>query len=269
MDFHYFRTQDRPQNDPRQAQDGSKRLLKAYIFYVEFCVRFWSVFDSILDPFGDPFWAPKSFPNLFRNRSKIKLRQHSPMTPLQEGPRPPQEAPRPPQEAPRSPQEPSKTPQEAVRDPSSGPKNNPRGPGRSHLFPKSSFSNVLNKLDFLIKIFIGSFQEAIKKIQELPKINMSEPPSFQASMPLSLRVPAAKCLGGIREAQTITLLSENPTVHKLTRVVDERKRGTEEVRKSLRKGKGTEKSDECKRGMQKRNGKERAAGDETFELHLY
>ena len=62
---------------------------------------------------------------------------------------------------------------------------------------------MLNKLHFLIKICIGSFQEAIKKIQELPKINMSEPPSFQASMPLSLRVPAAKCLGGIREAQTI------------------------------------------------------------------
>ena len=34
-------------------------------------------------------------------------------------------------------------------------------------------------------------------------------------------------------------------------------------------GKGTEKSDELKRGMQKKNGKERAAGEEKFELHLY
>ena len=50
-----------------------------------------------------------------------------------------------------------------------------------HSFPKSFFTNVLNKLDFLIKMFIGSFQEAIKKIQELTKINRSEPPSFHAS----------------------------------------------------------------------------------------
>ena len=32
---------------------------------------------------------------------------------------------------------------------------------------------------------------------------------------------------------------------------------------------GTEKSDERKRGMQKKNGKERAAGEEKIELHLY
>ena len=55
----------------------------------------------------------------------------------------------------------------------------------------------------------------------------------------------------------------------LTRIADERKRGTEEERKNLRSGKGTEKSDEYKRGMQKKNGKERAAGDEKIELHLY
>ena len=44
----------------------------------------------------------------------------------------------------------------------------------------------------------------------------------------------------------ITLLSESPTVPKVTRIVDERKRGTEEVRKSLRSGNGTEKPDEYK-----------------------
>ena len=49
------------------------------------------------------------------------------------------------------------------------------------------FSNVLNRFDFLIKMFIGSFQEAIEKIQELTKINISEPPGFQASMPPSLQ----------------------------------------------------------------------------------
>ena len=46
MDFHYCWPQDRPQNDPRQAQDGSKRLLKAYVFCVEFCVRFWSDLEA-------------------------------------------------------------------------------------------------------------------------------------------------------------------------------------------------------------------------------
>ena len=52
-------------------------------------------------------------------------------------------------------------------------------------------------------------------------------------------------------------------------IADERKRGTEEERKSLRNGKGTEKSDKLKREMQKKNGKERAAGEEQIELHLY
>ena len=62
---------------------------------------------------------------------------------------------------------------------------------------------------------------------------------------------------------------ENPTVPKVTRMADERQRGTEEVQKSLRNEKGTEKSDECRTRMQKKNGKERAAGDEQIDLHLY
>jgi hypothetical protein len=40
-------------------------------------------------------------------------------------------------------------------------------------------------------------------MQELIKTITLEPPNFQASAPLSLRMPAAKRLGGIREAQTI------------------------------------------------------------------
>ena len=63
--------------------------------------------------------------------------------------------------------------------------------------------------------------------------------------------------------------SENPTVPKVTRIADERKRGIEEEQKSLRNGKGVEKSDELKQGMQKMNGEERASGDEKFELRLY
>ena len=55
------------------------------------------------------------------------------------------------------------------------------------------------------------------------------------------------------------MLSENPTVSKLTRMVDERKRATEMERKSL---KGVKEE-------RKRKGRERAAGDEKFEMHLY
>ena len=67
----------------------------------------------------------------------------------------------------------------------------------------------------------------------------------------------------------ITYASESPTVPNVTRIDDERKKGTEEMREILRNGRRTEKSDEYKRGMQKKNGKEHAAGDEKFELHLH
>ena len=49
----------------------------------------------------------------------------------------------------------------------------------------------------------GSSPEAIKEIQEAAKIN--ELLSLHTSEPPGLRVPAAKCLGGICEAQTITI----------------------------------------------------------------
>jgi len=51
-------------------------------------------------------------------------------------------------------------------------------------------------------VLYQSPQEAITKIQELSKISILEPPSFQASMPLILQVPAARCLVGIREVKT-------------------------------------------------------------------
>ena len=55
---------------------------------------------------------------------------------------------------------------------------------------------------------------------------------------------------------------------------EERKRGTKQERKSVKRAEqrnklGTEKLDERMRGMQKKNGKERAAGEEQIELHLY
>ena len=63
-----------------------------------------------------------------------------------------------------------------------------------------------------------SAQGTMKKIQELSKINIFEPPSLQASMPLSLQVPVAKCLGGIREAQTISRLGHPAGLEMLVRL---------------------------------------------------
>ena len=54
----------------------------------------------------------------------------------------------------------------------------------------------------------------------------------------------------------IAYASENPTVRKVTRIADERRRGTEEERENMRNGIGTEKSDERRRGTQKKNAKE-------------
>ena len=42
---------------------------------------------------------------------------------------------------------------------------------------------------FVIEITFASSQEAINKVQEVSKINISERSSFRASMPLSLQVP--------------------------------------------------------------------------------
>ena len=48
----------------------------------------------------------------------------------------------------------------------------------------------------------------------------------------------------------ITYASENPTVEQ-------------------RNGRGTEKSEECSRRMQKKNEKQPAAGDDKIDLHVY
>ena len=52
--------------------------------------------------------------------------------------------------------------------------------------------------------------------------------------------------------------SENPTVSQLTRMVDERKGGTEEVLKTLTNGRRKEEADEYNRGVQTKHGKEHA-----------
>ena len=167
-------------------------------------------FGLHFDPVWGDFWTPKSLPNRSQNRSKMKLCQHDPMRPLQEGPRPPQEAPRPPQEAPRALKD---LPRGRQRPLQAVPRTTPEALGGPISSSNPLLSNVLNKVDFLIKMFIGSFQEAIEKIQELTKINISEPLSCQASMPPSLqaseRLPP-RCLGGIREAQTICLQNRFP-----------------------------------------------------------
>ena len=127
-----------PQNDPRQAQDGSKRDLKAFIFYVDFGSRFWTIWGSMLSSFGDPFGP--------LNRSKIdpKIYQKSScanMPPRDRSQRPQdrhqrsQNRPQRPQDRPKTVPRGSKILPRSSQDLPSGPKNAPRGPNRAHFLP--------------------------------------------------------------------------------------------------------------------------------------
>ena len=83
------------------------------------------------------------------------------------------------QDRPKHSQDASKWPQEA-----------PRGSKRFHLSPQINVSQLCSMLViFVIETTFASSQEAINKVQEVSKINISEPPSFRASTPLSLQVP--------------------------------------------------------------------------------
>ena len=155
-------------------------------------VRFGPHFGSILGP----FWAPRSTQNRTKNPSKIKLQQHASTGPPREALRPPQELPRPPQDHPKSsqdhPQSPPNSPKRAQNPPErlqDRPKKPPR-PSQSN-----PFSIVLNNT--------RSHQEDPRSFQD-QHIRSSELLSLHTSEPLRLRVPAANCLGGIREAQTIS-----------------------------------------------------------------
>ena len=64
---------------------------------------------------------------------------------------------------------------------------------------QSSFSSVLKNNCFNMNIFVGSSPRSCQD----QHIRATELLSLHASQPPSLRVPAANCLGGIREAQTI------------------------------------------------------------------
>ena len=113
-------------------------------------------------------------------------------------PRPPKRS----QDRPKSPQRPPKRPSET---PSSDPKNNPRGPGRSHFFAKSFFQmcsiSLISHQDVYWKLF-RSHQKDPRTYKD-QHIRASELLSLHTSEPLRLRVPAANCLRGIREALTI------------------------------------------------------------------
>ena len=167
------------------------------------------------EPFWVPFWlhfgtllAPRSLQNRAKNQSKIKLQQHAftglpreaPRTP-QELPRQPQELPRPPQDCPKSHSNSPKRPQNPPKRLQDRPKKPPR-PSQSNLF-----SIVLNNHYSFKKHkcwkFARSHQEDPRSCQD-QHIRSSELLSLHASEPPGLRVPAANCLGGIREAQTIS-----------------------------------------------------------------
>ena len=194
-------TPKRPKTDPRGTWKPSY-------------VMFSCMFDV------DPCWAPFRPPLGLgpQNRSKIdpkiksniKLCQHTPKRALQEAPRlPPDTLPRELQDRPMRLPRPS---QEALRETQSlsrPPKAAQLGADSQRPYEVASLLSViccpsmLNRIQFIIQLCIGSSQETIENIQELSKTNILEPPSFQASLPLSLQMPAAKRLGGIREAQTI------------------------------------------------------------------
>ena len=112
MNVNDFWPQDRSQNAPRRAQDGSKRVPKAIIFHVDFCLRFWTVLGSIWGRFGEPFEP--------QDRSKI---QQKIIKKIPAATYPKKTTPRGLKSAPRGP----KTPQEASRSPQEAPKTLPRG----------------------------------------------------------------------------------------------------------------------------------------------
>ena len=124
MNVDDFWPQDRHQNDPRQTQDGSKRVLRAFFFDVELCVRFCSVLGSILAPLGslldfkiDLRIVQKADCANIAQKDGFKDPKAAPRGPktLPEVPRSPQEAaktpPRRSQEAPRGTEDPTRPPQ--------------------------------------------------------------------------------------------------------------------------------------------------------------
>ena len=172
---------------------------------------------SILDRFGlrfgsilGPFWAPRSIQNRTKNQSKIKLQRHASTGPPRETLRPPQELPRPPQDRPKSSQDhPKSLPNSPKRaqTPCKKLQDRPKKPSDHRRVIDSELCSII--IIFLQNKNFGSSPEAIKEIQEAAKIN--ELLSLHTSEPPGLRVPAAKCLGGCREAQTIlTLMKPSP-----------------------------------------------------------
>ena len=109
--------------------------------------------------------------------------------------------------APTGPQDPPKRPSERLRafqDPPKRPQLDPealrgRISPRSNLLSKYAHTYSIHHTNMCWK-FSRNHQKYPRKVQT----NILEPPSFQASLPLSLQVSAAKRLGGIREAQTIS-----------------------------------------------------------------
>ena len=154
--------------------------------------------------------APKSIQKSIKNHLMPTCPQETTPRGPKTAPRGPQTLPRGSKIAPRGSQDPPKRPSErprASKDPPKRPQEYTQRPYEvASLLPVLCCSSRLNHIQFIIQLCIGSSQESIKNIQELSKTNILEPPSFQASLPLSLQVPAAKRLGGIREAQTIWIL---------------------------------------------------------------
>ena len=119
-----FQSQDGPQNGPRSAQDGSKRVLKTIFFALENRLNFGLVLGPILVDFGSSLGGPKIRmlgPKLvwkftFFGMSSWCRFGSLPRRPKRHS-RGPKTPPRAPQEAPRGPQEPLKRLQEDLKRP--------------------------------------------------------------------------------------------------------------------------------------------------------
>ena len=138
-----FQSQDGPQNRPRSAQDGSKRLLKTTFFALEIRLNFGLVLGPILVDFGVLFGGLQTSgcdPKLVWKLTFVGLSLWCRFGSLPRRPkrhsRGPKIPPRAPKEAPRGPQEPPRRLQEGLKRPRKAQKHPKRAGQEASTNPK-------------------------------------------------------------------------------------------------------------------------------------
>jgi hypothetical protein len=202
-----------PKIDPKTAQDGPKTDPRGTWKPSYFIMIF--MFDFV--SFWAPFWAPLGVHlglQIGPKSIQKSIKNHfMPTCPQETIPRGPKTAPRGPQTLPRGSKIAPRGSQDPLKRLSERPRASQDPPKRPQLDPEALWgcifppSNLLSKYAQSHSIHhTFTYWKLSRNHQKHPKLfktNILEPPSFQASLPLSLQVPAAKRLGGIREAQTI------------------------------------------------------------------